>query len=649
VAIMALALPVAGDMPKWWLEDLKKQPKSTTDAICEVRIMGTDEMMTLPVKQSTTVFEVKSFVAMKLGIDPGNLIMVMKGGCSWRVQADCEEVARKVFLKGIKSFTRAKHKWPNPIAIIGTGHAGLRQAMWFLKHKEYNFVVYDRKAQVGGTSWLDQANTTSKLQTELGTYHLQYDEDNPVPKNMNTWPSTDELIKHFQEVAEEYGIMPYTKMCTNVQEMVIKSGTRQEQAAEMSASGQNWSTQTYTLTLEPTDGTGDGRGDNIGATGEPCFKVDHSAVIMYPGNLTLPKHYELKGEENFQGPISYAIMNDFDYNETTGKRIGILGHGAFAVENLRTCLEYSSKQVYMICRRKNLSCPRVVSWFINQSVNPLSGPLTMRSFMPAYNLIGFDPWSYYAVHANEKRTTVTITQKSRFGIGDGYFLAVSMGICEVIEDEIKRVSTSSIHLESGRRVEVDVILKLYGFNGNFDVDRLMNVKSMTGFWVDEDFRRYLIAEPIGVNATNFGGTSFSPGVRVWVDYVAHFLWYPKDWAYLRDCGLLPKHSAEEEIDRPAYVIDARHGTQTSMAIGSTTPAIGESQMNLGFVKRQKQLECHPTQKFLQECSEEWKAYGQKFKELGAPRECPPYPYTLKIVEELLAANEEEAALKAARG
>ena len=27
---------------------------------------------------------------------------------------------------------------------------------------------------------------------------------------------------------------------------------------------------------------------------------------------------------------------------------------------------------------------------------------------------------------------------------------------------------------------------------------LRNVKTMTGFWVDEDFRRYLIAEPIGV-------------------------------------------------------------------------------------------------------------------------------------------------------
>ena len=58
-------------------------------------------------------------------------------------------------------------------------------------------------------------------------------------------------------------------------------------------------------------------------------------------------------------------------------------------------------------------------------------------------------------------------------LGDVYFLATAMGINEVIEDEIKRISSNSIHLESGRKVDVDVILKLYGFNGNFDVDRLM--------------------------------------------------------------------------------------------------------------------------------------------------------------------------------
>lgn len=405
---------------------------------------------------------------------------------------------------------------------------------------------------------------------------------------------------------------------------------------------QSWSTQNFKLILEPCDGTGDGRGDNIGATGEACFEVNHSAVIMYPGNLTIPKRCYLKGEETFEGPVSYAVMNDFDYTLATGKQIAILGHGAFAVENLRTCLEHSCKKAYMVCRRKNLACPRVVSWFINQSLVPISGPLYMKSNLPAYEQIGFDPWSYYAVHTNEKRTAVTITQKSRFGIGDVYFLANAMGMLEVIEDEISRLSKGCVHLQSGRKLEVDVVLKLYGFNGNFDVDRVMNIKTMFGWWPDEDFRRFIVAEPIGVNATNFSGTSFSPGIRAWVEQSAHFLWYPNDFQLLIHCGLIPKHPAEPEHDRPAYVVDARHGSGTSIGVGAVIPAIGESGQISGYIKRQKQLECHPMKQFLDECREEWEEYGRMFQALGAPRECPPYPYTYDIVQALLDEYEREA-------
>lgn len=41
-------------------------------------------------------------------------------------------------------------------------------------------------------------------------------------------------------------------------------------------------TQTYTLKLEPTDGTGDGRGDNIGATGEPCYNAGSPENAGFP-------------------------------------------------------------------------------------------------------------------------------------------------------------------------------------------------------------------------------------------------------------------------------------------------------------------------------------------------------------------------------
>jgi len=629
-------LSIRNNLPPWLKEDFKKQPKSTSFVETELRIHGTEEMMKVPLQTSTVVYDLKCMLAVKLGCDPGRIQFVTKQGCTWRMQMDTEECRRKIWVKGIKSFSREKMKYQHPLCIIGAGHAGLRQAMYFLKYKEYNFVLYDRKPEVGCTSWFDQANKTSKLQTELGTYHLQYDEDNPVPTNMCTWPSRDDLLRHFKEVAEEYGIMPYCKMLTNVKHIEVNRPTPQQAKDEMSYYGKNWATQTYRLVLEKTDGSDEGE-----------FESVHANIIMYPGNLTIPRREAYKGEETFGGLIHYAICDDVDYTKVTGVEVALVGHGAFAVENVRTCLEFDCKKVYMICRRKNLACPRVASWLVNQSAQAISAALYMRVTEPMYNLIGFDPWTYHCVHTNEKRTSVNVVQKARFGIGDVYFLALAMGMLEIVHDKVKRLSKHTIHLDSGAKLEnVPCLLKLLGFNGNFDVDRLLQIRTMSGYWVDDDFRRWILAEPIGVNATNFGGTSFSPGVRGWVELSAHFMWFPSDWAMVRDSGMMPKHSAEPENDRPAYVIDARHATTTGISLGGMIVAFQESGAVQGPLKRRKQLECHPMKKYVDECTAEWNEYAKRWKENGAPKDIPPYPYTYKNVQEYL--NEEIKEIEAAQ-
>lgn len=512
--------------------------------------------------------------------------------------------------------------------------------------KEFNFVIYDRKNKVGGTSWIDQANDTSKLQTELGTYHLNYGEDMPLPVGMSTWPTRAELLEHFDAVAREYGVMPYTKMCTNIKDINIVAASKKDQESEKSAMKRSYATQKYMLTLEPTDGTGDGRGDHIGATGEPCDEAEHCGVIMYPGNLTIPKRFEYHGEVDFGYPVAYAVMNDFDYTQIMGKEVCLIGHGAFAVENLRTCLEFDAKKVFMVCRRKNLSCPRISSWFVNASHNSITARLYMLSTEPAFNLIGFDPWAYYAVLTNEKRTQVRIEQKSRFGIGDVYFLAIAMGMCEVIsEDDVKRLTHGTVHLNSGRKLQVQALLKLLGFNGNFDVDRLMRIKTMHGFWPEADFRRFIIAEPIGVNASNFGGTSFSPGMRSWAEMPIHFMWFPDEWMVVSGSGMLPQHSAELENDRPAYVIDARFGTISAMMVTGAIPMLAESSIVYAPLKRQRQLACHPPKKFLEECATEWREYGEKWKLNGAPNPIPAYPYTIEMINRFFAMEEEELTAK----
>lgn len=622
-------------LPTWLQEDNRKQPRSTSHSQCTLRIAGSDEEWVLPTYTSTKVCEIKRLIGAKLGREPGTIMLVTKQGCSWINQKDTDEVARRVTVRGITSFKREKVKWPYPMAIIGAGHLGLRQAMWFLKHQETNFVVYDRHSTVGGMAWHDQANKTSKLQTELGTYHLQFDEDNPVPKNMSTWPSRDELLKHFQEVSDEYGITPYIKFQTDVKLVNVDKGDKRGGSMVKIPGGAqpNFPDQTYRFILndlqKPKNET----------------EVIHSNMCMFPGNLTVPRREDYKGEEDFNGPIIYAIQDGFDYTNVTGRNVVIVGHGAFAVENIRTCAEYDVGKIYLVCRRRNLACPRVASWMVNQSYFALPGKMYMDVTAPMYDLIGVDPWSYHSVFGNEKRTTCTITQKARFGIGDVYFLTIAMGVCEIVDDKVKRLTQHCCHLESGNSLDCRVILKLLGFVGHWDNDKIVGLKEMKGYWVNGDFRRFLIAEPIGVNASNFGGTSFSPGARSWVEMHAHFCWYPMDFQMVLESNMLQSHPPEPENDRPGYVIDSRYATTCGMTVSGLVSGLQESSAKNPFLKREKQLACHPTEKYLEECSTEWDAYAQRFKANGAPKPPPPYPYTLSIVNAFL--NEEKKLFDAA--
>ncbi|CAE7320740.1 TNPO1 [Symbiodinium sp. CCMP2456] len=417
-----------------------------------------------------------------LGVDPDSLQFATKAGCSWRMQMDHEEVRRKVNVKGIKSFKPERTKYEDPFLIIGAGHIGLRHGLFLLQNDHPNFIIVDRRDKVGGTSWISQANKTSKLQTELGTYHLQYDEQNPVPTDMATWPSRDELLDHFAKVSSEYGLMPYIQLETNVKAITVSGNSCAHGPLEVSLEA----TQNYTGVLPPEP------------TGKGVKQLRVSSVFMYPGNLSFPRQETYLGEDLFGGMIEYAMFDTIDYDQAArGKDVMIAGHGAFGVENIRTCCEFSAKRIYMVCRRTNLACPRVSSWFCNQSHPAIPCSLFLESMEPAYRLIGYDPWSYHSVTYNAARTSAQISQKARFGIGDVYFLALSMGKCEVIVDEVKRLSEGRVHLQSGRELSVQTILKVFGFVGDQEVDRLLKIKSMYGYWADADNRRFTASENPG--------------------------------------------------------------------------------------------------------------------------------------------------------
>ena len=371
-----------------------------TPAQTELRIHGTDEVLVVPVVTSTKVLELKEMLSMKLGIYPNELQIFTRAGGYWRLQMDHEEIGRKVRVKGIKSFTPERAKYEHPFLIIGAGHIGLRHGIYLLQHDHPNFVIVDRRDKVGGTSWIAQANKTSKLQTELGTYHLQYDEINPVPKSMSTWPSRDELLDHFAQVSAEYGLMPHIQLQTNVKSISV-NGTSSASGPLGDASLE--ATENYTGNLPPEP------------TGKGLKSMTVSCVFMYPGNLSLPRQFEYKGEDVFDGTIEYAMFDNIDYSvAVTGKRYhDRRAWRLWRREHPHVLRVFLRRRSTWSAAGRNLACPRVCSWFANQSDPPVSGALLLESMEPAYNLIGFDPWSFHSVIANSARTNAHIAQKSR--------------------------------------------------------------------------------------------------------------------------------------------------------------------------------------------------------------------------------------------
>jgi len=614
--------------------------RSKTRKDVTLSILNSEETLHLPMEVNTKVSEVKNFLAENLGLDVDRVQFVVKSSSSYKNLRDTEEIAPKVTVKGLKSFKRPKAKYDYPVCVVGAGHQGLRLMLSFLKDGIKDFVAFERHHVVGGTAWIANANPTSKLQTELGVYHLTYAPEFDFPKDgwgLPSWPSRDQLLDHFAQLSDELGITPHVRFRTEVTAMQVIT---KDPAADIYSPNRQY----LEVSHHPM---GDDESEEVSI---------YSVMCCCPGSLIAPKRLEYKNEDTFGGQIGYGMFNEFDYTQVKGCSVAVMGMGAFGIENIRTCLEHYANHVTVVARRKNLVCPRVMSWFMNQSLYPPPGKQVLECFQPMYDLMyegaGDSAWDYYAIIANKDRTIASIKQKSRFGINDVYFLAHLYGWVTLEIDTVKRLQRHTVVLESGRKVHAEQLVKVLGFKPNENVDSLMQVKEMVGFWVNGDWRRCIMCEAEGIDASKFGGTSASPGLIVNAEYQSHFVNYPKDFARVLETNMLPRNKAKPADGDfpgcPAHIYQVRMAGQISMFLTTFVPSLAERSGMYGTFNRERQLQAHPLKDFVQECAADWSKYIKIFQEMGDDREPPPYPYSVEYVKAMVKQNDSEGEAEARR-
>jgi hypothetical protein len=578
---------------------------------------------------NTKVSEVRQMLAGKLGVNWESFEFIQSGvGGKHRRLRDSEEIRSTTKVKGVHQFEREKCSWPHPHAIVGAGHMGLRQALGFIKYSINNYVIFDRYERVGGAAWFLDANKTSKLQTEKAVYFLDYDPAfKPSLDHLPTQPSRDQLVEHFEEVSANYGVTPNIRLSTDVTAIdVVKD--------DNDPSG--W-TQTYHLTVEhlaPSPNKGDE------------FIIECSSIGYYPGGLIAPKKVEFKGEDIFVGQIGYGMQNMFDYTRVKDDLVAVVGMGAFATENVRTCIEHYVKKVTIVARRRNMCMPRITSWLSNQALFPVNAGFLLNMMQCMHDVANVgggnigDPWDYYCVNANKTRTTATLRQDSRFGITDVFYLSCHYGKAEVLVGATKRLKHNGIQLESGDFVECAHIIKVLGYLGDPTTDKVLGIKNMEGFHVNGDERRFCWSEQPGVDAGKFGGTSFSPGAIGTADLHSYLLNYPYDAAMCLGTGMMPKKKFDPTVVRPTYVWDPRAAGTIQMMYGGI-PGYAELTIPYGQFNRDIMLQYHPVDKFVDELAGEWMKYVKIFQEQGDYRPVPPYPYTKEQVHKAVWEQDKE--------
>jgi len=584
----------------------------------------------MPIMSTSCVQDLRNALGETLELEnPFQLEIYKKSGPSIKKLKQSDTCQGNLIIKGIKTFQKSKQGYKHPHIVIGAGSFALRQCCEFWRQSIDNYVLFERKPGLGGDAWYLLANQTSKLQSEGPHYQLMWfpeEREEWLRHDYGYWPSKNKILAHYNETTKRYGIFPHINLNTEVVDTVFYED-------EFDFDGKS-----YGFKVKKTDGS---------ATGVSTVKG--STLHFFPGCLCVPHRKVWPGEDVFGGQIGYGFSNEFDYRKILDQYVVMIGMGAFAAENCRTVMEFGGQKVFIIARHFNLLLPRCISWYCNQSQDPPPAAFILDSFEPMYSILGWDPWKFFSVTANSERTVATIKQYTRWGIGDATFLAIYWNRAEIVQGTVKRFKERAAVLDNGRIIEnLDHVIKVIGFDGDFNVDRINHATSYRGYFPEGDHRRWVQSGGSAIDASRFAATGLSPGAAS-VSWNSLFLFqHPKIAKALVQDPRMSVGTANVELGSPGYHYAPREEVTIGIMLSSCAQAIQENEMAVGTWKKRSMWFLAPPEKFIEECQYDWYQYCEVCRARGDLRPFPDYPYDAEYLRGLTKKEEEFGAQAAAK-
>jgi cation diffusion facilitator CzcD-associated flavoprotein CzcO len=179
------------------------------------------------------------------------------------------------------------------VAVIGSGFGGLGAAIRLRQAGVTNVSIFERAHDLGGT-WRDNTYPGCRCDVASNLYSFSFA---PNPKWTNTYSYQPEIWRYLQDVADEYQLRPLIKYDHDVLDVSFDESSKQ-----------------WRLTTSQGD-------------------YDARCVILATGGLAEPRLPAIEGLDTFDGPIMHTAQWD-DAVELSGKRVGVIGTGASAVQTV---------------------------------------------------------------------------------------------------------------------------------------------------------------------------------------------------------------------------------------------------------------------------------------------------------------------------
>ncbi|EPS35350.1 hypothetical protein H072_11310 [Dactylellina haptotyla CBS 200.50] len=407
------------------------------------------------------------------------------------------------------------------VLIVGAGESGLCMGVQLkTKFNLTDFVIYERNSDIGGTWYV---NTYPGVACDVPAlcYSFSFATN---PDWSTSYPHGPELHAYLTKVCEDYKLRPHITFNTEVE-----SATYDEKREIWSVRLRRRAVAEWELNL----------GDKyikktITTTGEVGDTWTHECKLFFTavGGLIEPADINMKGMENFKGPIFHSAFWDHtvDIND---KNVVLVGNGCTAAQ-IVPAIEPKVKSLTQIVRSSHWMLPRPSFPGVSTENYEKWSPTVFR-YLPGSQLVarylvfaGIEsawlafrntPLGEKLRAATERKSIKHVKAKApeeywdllipKFPIGfkrrifdDTYLPSLGSPKVHLTKDDITHLSEDAVHTATGAEYKADVVIMATGFKTNEWIAPL-KIIGRKGEDLSEHWRK--MGGPAAYNATAMNG------------------------------------------------------------------------------------------------------------------------------------------------